>query len=589
MPGFVAVHGGNNISPSMLSYRLITLDEDITLVWPLNAPPSDNLAAAKIDVIPTDVGLSITMPDARFATPGRDTFFRNLGANSFDVLDQFGGAIATVASGEAWYVYLRTNDDAAGTWGVVQFGTGSSTADAASLAGLGLKAIATTLNQDHPVSTKNATYTVTNNDRAQLLMNTGGSITFNFPAAATVGSGWFVVVRNAGSGTLTLDPNAAETIDDAATKALAPTESCIVYSDGSNLLTVGYGRSVSSTVSALSKSIAGTGTVTLTANEALSQVQNFTGILTGNRIIEYGTSPGYWFVYNNTTGAFTVTMRVNGADPGVAVTQGTLSILRSDGTTMSIAFTAAAGTVTSVGSGTGLTGGPITGAGTLSLANTAATPGTFGATGANVPNVTVDAQGRITASADRALTPADIFPSGSVILWFGVIGSAPAGWQICDGTNGTPDLRDRVPIGAGSTYALNASGGAASVTPTTSSDGAHTHTATTSSDGAHTHTGSTGGFTLTINEIPSHSHTEFALSGAGGGFTGPSVTFDGTTGHNANIGTLNTGGGASHAHSISSDGAHTHTLTTSSSGAHTHTVTVATLPPYRALYFIMRL
>jgi hypothetical protein len=69
-----------------------------------------------------------------------------------------------------------------------------------------------------------------------------------------------------------------------------------------------------------------------------------------------------------------------------------------------------------------------------------------------------------------AATP---IPTGAIILWSGSIGSIPAGYVLCNGNNGTPDLRNRFIVGAGSTYAVNATGGSAdSVLPT------HTHTAT---------------------------------------------------------------------------------------------------------------
>ena len=56
------------------------------------------------------------------------------------------------------------------------------------------------------------------------------------------------------------------------------------------------------------------------------------------------------------------------------------------------------GTVTSVATGTGLTGGPVTTTGTVSLANTAVTPGTYGSSGVGSAIFTVDAQGRITSA-----------------------------------------------------------------------------------------------------------------------------------------------------------------------------------------------
>ena len=63
------------------------------------------------------------------------------------------------------------------------------------------------------------------------------------------------------------------------------------------------------------------------------------------------------------------------------------------------------GTVTSIATGTGLAGGPITGTGTISLANTAVTPAAYGSA-TQSPTFTVDAQGRLTAAANATIAPA---------------------------------------------------------------------------------------------------------------------------------------------------------------------------------------
>jgi hypothetical protein len=80
-----------------------------------------------------------------------------------------------------------------------------------------------------------------------------------------------------------------------------------------------------------------------------------------------------------------------------------------------------------------------------------------------------------------AATP---IPSGGILLWSGSIGSIPAGYVLCNGNNSTPDLRDRFMVGAGSTYAVDATGGSADATLPT-----HTHTATSVvTDPGHFHT-----------------------------------------------------------------------------------------------------
>jgi hypothetical protein len=73
------------------------------------------------------------------------------------------------------------------------------------------------------------------------------------------------------------------------------------------------------------------------------------------------------------------------------------------------------------------------------------------------------------------------FSAGMIILWSGSLGSIPTGWVLCDGTNSTPDLRNRFVIAAGDTYAVGATGGSADAIVVT-----HTHTATVTDPG-HTH------------------------------------------------------------------------------------------------------
>lgn len=81
----------------------------------------------------------------------------------------------------------------------------------------------------------------------------------------------------------------------------------------------------------------------------------------------------------------------------------------------------------------------------------------------------------------NAPASAPTLPTGMILLWSGSLGSIPTGYVICDGTNSTPDLRDRFIVGAGSNYAVAATGGSADAIVVS-----HTHTATVTDPG-HTH------------------------------------------------------------------------------------------------------
>ena len=66
-------------------------------------------------------------------------------------------------------------------------------------------------------------------------------------------------------------------------------------------------------------------------------------------------------------------------------------------------------------------------------------------------------------------------PVGTIVIWSGTAADIPSGWQLCDGTNGTPDLRDKFVLGAGENHPVGETGGAEEVTLTISQMPRHGH------------------------------------------------------------------------------------------------------------------
>ncbi len=125
---------------------------------------------------------------------------------------------------------------------------------------------------------------------------------------------------------------------------------------------------------------------------------------------------------------------------------------------------------------------------------------------------------------------------GMIVMWYGSADEVPSGWAICNGENGTPDLRDRFVLGAGKSYSLNATGGE------------KTHI-------------------LTVDEIPEHKHISpfneaYDIQYPWG---------------NVSKGHLGSNGG------IDYDNWWAYTSPVGGSGAHNN------MPPYMALYYIMKL
>lgn len=193
------------------------------------------------------------------------------------------------------------------------------------------------------------------------------------------------------------------------------------------------------------------------------------------------------------------------------------------------------------------TSGNITGSGTTTSS------GTLNVTGNLHLDGSAGTSGQVIVSQGSGNTPiwGSGFPSGGIIMWSGSVASIPSGWYLCNGANGTPDLRNRFVVGAGSTYAVDATGGSANAIVVS-----HTHT-----------------FSATTSTIGNHAHTLTGSSGTGGVGNQTTIVTDGPFTTN----TWNSGSAGSHSHTVSG--------TTASSGS---SGTNANLPPYYALAFIMK-
>ena len=155
-------------------------------------------------------------------------------------------------------------------------------------------------------------------------------------------------------------------------------------------------------------------------------------------------------------------------------------------------------------------------------------------------NVLVATYDNIAGILTQVPTVVPSLPSGCIIIWSGSVGSIPTGFVICDGSNGTPDLRNSFVLGAGNSYTVGQTGGSTDAIVVS-----HTHTATVTD--------------------PGHFHVYQMLQGSGGQFFGSGGQVSG----DRNTSTATTGISVTNA-----------TAGTSGAGAN--------MPPYYALCYIMK-
>jgi len=342
---FVSPFTGTVIQPTDVSYRSVSISVNTTLSWPINGSATDNAAARIMDVTATTAGLSLSMPPANQASVGSDALIRNVGSNTVTIKDYDGNSIASVAPSAARYIYITTNATTAGTWGNIAFGVGSSNVDAGALAGYGLKAISNTLNAAHNVTTFSSAYTAIDSDRASYYVWDNGAGTLTLTSAVTLGNDWFMMLRNGGTGTLTVAPSGGNLINGAASISLQPSDSCFICCSGVAFYTVGLGRSTQFNFTQLTKAVT-SGSYTLTSAEASNVVQKYTGTLSGNVTVTVPQTVQVYYITNQTNGTgagYTITFTTGGGGGTATVPAGQQVILLCDSVNLLNASTVAAG------------------------------------------------------------------------------------------------------------------------------------------------------------------------------------------------------------------------------------------------------
>jgi hypothetical protein len=344
MTTYTSPFAGDVIQPTDVSYAAYPISSDLTLVWPVNGNTSTDVAARIMLITPSTTSLSVYMPPADQISVGQDALITNPSAYALTIKNSTGSTIVSIAGGTSQYIYVKDNSTTGGTWGVIAFGATTSAANAASLAGLGLVASGTTLNQSHPSTSVTSGYTFQTTDRAQLTLWGGGSDTGTLPTAATLGDNWFTLFKNNGTGSFTIYTSGSDTIDLGTSKLFQPNEAAIILCTGTSYVTLGYGTSANFLFTAITKNVTG-GSYTLTTAESTSVIQEYVGSLTSNVTVTYPPIVALYVVSNQATAnshTLTITTGVSGGANAV-VPAGNQVTLICDGTNFYNANTVQAG------------------------------------------------------------------------------------------------------------------------------------------------------------------------------------------------------------------------------------------------------
>jgi hypothetical protein len=338
MPIYTSPFTGTVVQPTDVSYYELNFSANVELFWPAVVNPQQVPAARIIDATPSTASLVISLPAANQGSLGTDILIRNLGADDFTVEDFSGTGSVLVEVGQSKYFYLSDNTTAAGIWQNVEFGAGTSSADAASLAGSGLVALAGKLNATQNVVEVSSPPTITDASRASTFLWISGNNTVSLPTAASLTAGWFIAFRNAGTGTLTFTPQGTSVINGGASLDVNPGESgFIVFQQStSDFFTVGLAIPSNVTFTSATYDVDSIIPNTFSLVSFAPIIQTYVA-LSGTRALDLNVilpATTQLYILTNNTGqpGYNITFQISGSiQTPIELADGAVAIVLSDG------------------------------------------------------------------------------------------------------------------------------------------------------------------------------------------------------------------------------------------------------------------
>lgn len=343
MTTYQDLFGLNAVPPAESSYGAFSFSVSSTLAWTgdySGLTPDQYLASSKLDITPLSASLELLLPVANQVSVGQDILIRNMGAFEVTITDSLGNNGVSLPPGVAKVFFVTDNTTVAGTWGVFTLGTGTSGADATALAGNGLRVIASKLNTDIPYQPINSNYTLQELNRSGVVDALTGAVNISLPAAGSMSTGFYTLVRNSSTGNVVIDPNGVELIDGLVNKTLAPGESLILICTGLSWISVGFGRDATFVFGEVVVNAAAT-TITLTSADVAGRMIRVSGTATANVTVNLPPVDNIYFVnVESGVGVYDVTF-TTGSGLTTVLNKDERTVLYCDGINVTFAVTTA--------------------------------------------------------------------------------------------------------------------------------------------------------------------------------------------------------------------------------------------------------